>query len=134
MSPAMKTGFVRVGVLLSILWILVVAGIAFHEGHDESKLCSVSDMTVAQSCHQFFWVWQRPEDAQNPQASSDQDQKDQGIHIHIGKLNLDVARGKPLEHHINVEHLIIGLFGPLIVLWGIGFGIFWCVAGFAKPK
>ncbi len=134
MSPAMKTGLVRVGVLFSILWILVVAGIAAHEGHEESKLCSVSDMTVAQSCHQFFWMWQRPEEAQNPQGPNADEQKNQGIHIHIGKLNLDVERGKPLEHHLNAEHLIIGILAPLLALWGIGVGVAWCMAGFTKGK
>ena len=133
MSPSTKTGLFRVGIVLSILWVLIVAGVTLHESQDESKLCSATDMTLPQPCHQFFWTWKRPDDSAQPQKQAKED-KDQGIHIHFGKINVDVERAMPLEHHLNVEHLLLGLFGPLIAIWGIGFGIVWCAEGVAKAK
>jgi hypothetical protein len=135
MSPSLKTGLVRVCLLLTFLWVAGVGGITLHESMDQPKLCSASDMVVAPACHQFFWKWQRPdetEDAKAPAKGDDQDTKDQGIHVHFGKINIDVQRSHPLEHHLNVEHLVMGLLLPLAAFWGIGFGVAWCVDGFRK--
>ena len=135
MSPSTKTGLFRIGILLSIIWVLAVGAITLQEGQDQSKLCSATDMTLPRPCHQLFWSWERPQDkTQQQQAAKNGDDKDQGIHIHIGKINVDVERGQPLEHHLNVAHLLLGLFGPLLALWGIGYGVVWCVEGFSKGK
>lgn len=132
----MKSGLVRVGALLSVLWVVVVGAVALHENQDQSKLCGATDMTVSRACHQFFFEWKRPADDDNPAAAQQeqQDDKDKGIHIHIGKINVDVQRARPLEHRFNPVHFALGLFGPLAALWGIGFGVVWCMAGFQKQK
>lgn len=134
MSPSTQTGLFRVCLMLSFLWVLVVGVITFHESQEQGKLCSSSDMLVAPSCHQFFWVWKRPDDDAPEPASKDPDQKGQGIHVHIGKINLDIERAHPLEHKINVEHLVLGLLAPLAAIWGLGFGFAWCADGFRKGK
>ena len=135
MSPSLKTGLVRLCLLLTILWVVIVGGVTLHESMDQPKLCSASDMVVAPACHQFFWMWKRPDEADDEQVAAkadDQDAKDQGIHVHIGKINIDVQRSRPLEHRINAEHLVMGLLVPLVLFWGIGFGVAWCVDGFKK--
>jgi hypothetical protein len=132
-SPAMKTGLIRVGTLLSIVWVVIVGAVAFRESQDQGKLCGATDMTVSRACHQFFWDWKRPDNDDDPAAQQgEQDDKDKSIHLHIGKLKIDVQRARPLEHRFNPVHFAVGLLGPLAALWGIGFGIVWCLAGFQK--
>jgi hypothetical protein len=132
MSPAMKTGLIRVGALVSILWVLAVCLVAFSESRDEGKLCSVTDTVVNRACHQFFWDWKRAEDDDLPATAEAQDDKDKEIHVRLGKLKFDLGRARPLEHRFNPARFVAGLFGPLIALWGLGFGIVWCMAGFQK--
>lgn len=134
MSPAMKTGLIRVGVLLSVVWVLAVSAVALHEGRDEGKLCGVTDATVSRACHQFFWEWRRPADDDNPAAATQEpkDGKDQSIRLRLGKLSLDLRRDRPLVHRFNPVRFAVGMFGPLVALWGFGFGLAWCMAGFQK--
>lgn len=134
MSPSTKTGLFRLCILLSVVWVLIVGAVTFHESQDKRKLCSASDMLVAPACHQFFWKWELPDDTAPATAEKDPEQKDQGIHVHIGKINIDVERAKALEHRLNVEHLVLGLVLPLAAIWGLGFGIAWCADGFRKSK
>ena len=131
MSAKINRGLSRIGILLSIIWIVLVAVTAVQEAGDRRELCAVTPDLG--HCRHFFYTWQHP--AAPGRANSDEKDDDGQISLHLGKLQLNLdTTGRPPVYRLDAQNLLLGLFGPLALLWLLGFGIAWCADGFREKK
>lgn len=138
MASKLNRGFIRIGILLSIVWIIVVAGTAAHEAGDRREFCAMTP--TLGHCRHFFYTWQsdngdgaRGSDA-DESAGGDDRKKAERLLLDFGKVMLKVETGQPPVYRLNAENLILALFAPLLALWALGFGLAWCAAGFKENK
>lgn len=127
-----KRGLARIGILLSIIWIIVVAGVAMHEADDKRAMCAITP--DVRGCHHFFYTWQRPSEDEKTQAQDDtngQGKQPGHLSLNIGKMHLEIDSRAPV-YKLDPEKLLLGLFGPLAALWFLGLGLSWCADGFKE--
>jgi hypothetical protein len=140
-SRPVNRGLLRVGVLLSFLWLMCVGGVAVQEGHNRSEVCAITPEVG--NCHRYFWSWQWSDAAKADAAAA---RNDFGAMIdgalknpemalkHVGTLMNKYGADKAAEYKLDSVFFAEMLLGPLIFLWGFGLGLAWCIAGFRADE
>lgn len=145
MASSLSTGFIRIGILVSAIWVLAVVGFVLVEGNKRNDLCAITPETGR--CKGMFWKWETPPRAtstvdaleENKQRKAEEQaaqEKPKGFLTR--KLAAAVARGvetvQSREFRPQWSRIAGAIFLPLALFWAFGFGVAWCVAGFSKKK
>lgn len=142
MASSVNTGLIRIGILLSVIWVLAVGAFAFAEGNRRNDLCAITPETGP--CKRFFWKWENPPRAtstvdaldENKEQKAEAEKPKRGFLTR--KLAAAIVKGvetvKGREFRPQPGRIAAAIFGPLALFWALGFGVVWCVAGFRKKK
>ena len=138
MASKTARGLSRIGILLSIIWIILVGGVALHEKQDKRPMCMAVQDEV-RSCHHYFYKWMKPEaGARNRHADDEDDNSDEAednhISLNLGKLRLNLETAAPRVYRLDEQAFATLLLSPLAAIWLLALGIGWCVAGFRERK
>ncbi len=131
MASTVNTGLVRVGVLLSIVWVIFIAGFVMMEGQRRNGLCAAAPQYGY--CRHIFWAWETPPGAELTAAQQQEPPEEQLKRVLIKKLAQAIDNVKQREFRLQPGRILFALFGPLALCWSLGYGVAWCAAGF-KPK
>ncbi|HYD19156.1 MAG TPA: hypothetical protein VEF76_11815 [Patescibacteria group bacterium] len=136
MATSINKGFVRAGVLLSIIWLLAVGGYAYAEGQRHDADCALS--RDLHGCHYHFWAWVVPnEGAPVSKPRKDEPPEERLKRALVNTLADVIEEVTPREFRLQPDRLLLWMFAPLGLLWGLGFGLCWVAQGFrqgqAKP-
>lgn len=133
MAVSINKGLVRAGIFLSVLWIIAVGAFASWEGNSPNN-CSFSTPYTT-DCRQLFWGWERERVvAKNDTADSNEPSEKRLKKALINTLAAVIEEAAPGEYRLKWRILLQIMFGPLAVMWGLGFGLTWVVQGFRQPK
>lgn len=129
---AVNQGMLRVGVLLSALWMVAVGAFAVIEGQHRNDACAITPKLGA--CRFYFWAWETPVAATKPVQPREGEQPEEKFKRAIVKALVDVVEEtKAREFRLQPQRLLAVMFGPLLFFWGVGFGVAWCIKGFQQP-
>lgn len=131
---SLSRGLARIGVLLSIVWIVIVAGTAAHEAQDKQEICAMTPDLG--HCRHFFYTWQSDNERTEREDDSARDdrKRPERLLLNLGKVMLKVESGRPPVYRLDAQNLLLAIFAPLLALWGLGVGIVWCADGFRAKK
>ena len=132
MALSMKQGFLRVGVLLSIFWMVGVIGLAVYEKDDGDHDCAVKSR-MADCHHHYFWAWREPLPGENDK-SGKHGKGDNAVRLNLGSIKLELEVPNPPVYGLDMQRLLVTMFCPLAAFWGLFFGLTWCAAGFRKGQ
>lgn len=133
MAASVNKGLIRAGIFLSVLWIIAVGIYAAAEGNRRNDACALTPN--AGYCQHMFWAWGAPPSSvrtekPNPAETSEERLKRAIVKTIVTAIDEVQAR----EFRLQPDRLLIGMFAPLAVLWGLGFGLTWVAQGFRQPK
>lgn len=145
MAVSLSTGFVRIGVLLSVVWVLGVFAMVIIESNKRNNLCAATP--TVRMCKHMFWAWETPEGdktlpgektAETPAAEEKPEAPRPLGHVLARKIAEGIVRQiekvESREFKIQPQRVAMGIFGPLALFWALGYGIAWCVMGFKQQK
>ena len=136
-TVAVSQGMIRIGILLSIIWIAAVAAFVVMEGQHRNGLCAITPK--GPGCKRHFWAWETPPGAKPAAEAVDEKpaegEKPRGILARklAEAINKQVDKIESREFRLKPARVAGAIFGPLALFWALGFGVAWCVAGF-RPK
>lgn len=133
MAVSMNKGLVRVGIFLSVLWIIAVGVYAAAEGNHRNDACAITPN--AGYCHYKFWAWVAPQSSvQTTRPRADETSEERLKRAIVKTIVTAIDEVQAREFRLQPDRLLIGMFAPLAVMWGLGFGLAWVVQGFRQPK
>ena len=118
-------GWQRIGVALSVVWILSVGGrgaLEYLQGSAESNYA----MKFLPAIGEDYYF-----------ADSIQIPVPMPKNTHVGSIiTYDEGRGFRMEHHFRIDHLFVAMLAPVVLLWVFTYlSVFvarWVAAGFKK--
>ncbi len=133
MSLSVNKGLVRAGIFLSVLWIIAVGVYAAMEGNHRSEACAIAPR--AGYCDYKFWAWVAPPSSvQTSKPREDETSEERLKRAIVKTIVTAIDEVQAREFRLQPDRLLIGMFAPLAVMWGLGFGLAWVAQGFRQPK
>ncbi len=133
MASSVNKGFVRAGIMLSVLWMIAVGGYAAMEGNNRNDACAIAPN--AGYCHYHFWAWVAPPSSvQTAKPREDETSEERLKRAIVKTLVTAIDEVQAREFRLQPGPLLLWMFAPLAALWGLGLGLTWVAQGFRLPK
>lgn len=131
---AISKGMVRVGVLLSVIWVLAVGAMVGIDGNRRNNACAAAPVTGL--CRHFFWAWELPpvvadKPAQPKEGEKAEDRLRRALVHTLAKV---IEETQEREFRLRPDRIALAIFAPLLLGWGLGFGVAWTMQGFKEEK